>query len=108
MSSILGLLNIGVPEIIILAALGLLIFGRRLPEVGRSLGRSIVEFKKGLAGVDDDTAAADATSATARPMIGTAPTSTAAPDAEARALREELKAAKEKLAASEQQQAHPH
>lgn len=41
-------------HLIILLVLGLLFFGRRLPEVGRSLGRSIVEFKKGLKGVDDD------------------------------------------------------
>jgi sec-independent protein translocase protein TatA len=33
---------------------GLLIFGRRLPEVGRSLGKGITEFKKGLSGIDDD------------------------------------------------------
>jgi len=33
---------------------GLLIFGKRLPEVGRSLGKGIVEFKKGLKGVEDD------------------------------------------------------
>ncbi|MFN7021644.1 MAG: twin-arginine translocase TatA/TatE family subunit [Phycisphaerales bacterium] len=38
---------------IILLALGLLLFGRRLPEVGRSLGKGIVEFKKGLAGVEE-------------------------------------------------------
>ena len=31
-----------------LAILGVLIFGRRLPEVGKNLGRTIVEFKKGL------------------------------------------------------------
>jgi len=41
-------------EWIILLVLGLLIFGRRLPEVGRSLGRGIVEFKRGIAGVEDD------------------------------------------------------
>lgn len=41
-------------EWIILLALGLLLFGRRLPEVGRSLGKGIVEFKKGLAGVEDE------------------------------------------------------
>lgn len=41
-------------EWIILLALGLLLFGRRLPEVGRSLGKGIVEFKKGLAGVDEE------------------------------------------------------
>ena len=27
-----------------------LLFGKRLPEVGRSLGKGIIEFKKGLAG----------------------------------------------------------
>ncbi len=41
-------------EWIILLILGLLIFGRRLPEVGRSIGRSIVEFKKGIKGIEDD------------------------------------------------------
>jgi sec-independent protein translocase protein TatA len=41
-------------EWIILLILGLLIFGRRLPEVGRSLGKGIVEFKKGIKGVEDE------------------------------------------------------
>jgi sec-independent protein translocase protein TatA len=44
----------GGSEWIILLILGLLIFGRRLPEVGRSLGRGIVEFKKGVRGLEDD------------------------------------------------------
>src|SRR3979409_1911448 len=44
----------GGAEWIIIAAFGLLIFGKRLPEVGRSLGKGIVEFKKGLKGVEDD------------------------------------------------------
>ena len=46
--------TLGWTEIILLAVLGLLIFGRRLPEVGRSMGRGIVEFKKGLSGIEDD------------------------------------------------------
>jgi len=46
--------NVGWQQLIILAVLGLLIFGKRLPEVGRSLGKGIVEFKKGLAGIDDE------------------------------------------------------
>ncbi len=44
----------GGPEWIILLVLGLLIFGRRLPEVGRSLGKGIVEFKKGIKGIEDE------------------------------------------------------
>ena len=41
-------------EWIIIALFGLLLFGKRLPDVGKSLGRSIVEFKKGLKGVEDE------------------------------------------------------
>ena len=44
----------GHSEWLILLVLGLLIFGRRLPEVGRSLGRSIVEFKRGIKGIQDE------------------------------------------------------
>jgi sec-independent protein translocase protein TatA len=44
----------GTAEWIIIAAFGLLLFGKRLPEVGRGLGKSIVEFKKGLKGIEDD------------------------------------------------------
>jgi len=40
-------------EWLVIALFGLLIFGKRLPEVGKSLGKSIVEFKKGLKGVED-------------------------------------------------------
>jgi sec-independent protein translocase protein TatA len=44
----------GGAEWLIIAAIGLLLFGKRLPEVGRSLGKGIVEFKKGLKGVEDE------------------------------------------------------
>lgn len=46
--------NIGPLQWLIILALGLLIFGRKLPEVGRSLGLAIVEFKKGLKGIDSE------------------------------------------------------
>src|SRR3954462_5802090 len=52
-----ALAALGLPggaEWILILAFGLLIFGKRLPEVGRSLGKGIVEFKKGLKGVEDD------------------------------------------------------
>ncbi len=41
-------------ELLIVAFVGLLLFGKRLPEVGKSLGKGIVEFKKGLRGIEDD------------------------------------------------------
>lgn len=44
----------GGPEWIIIGIIGLLLFGKRLPEVGRSLGKSVIEFKKGLQGIEDD------------------------------------------------------
>ena len=46
-------------EWLVIAALGLLIFGKRLPEVGKSLGKGIVEFKKGLKGVQDEVTQVD-------------------------------------------------
>ena len=39
---------------VVLAAIAFLLFGNRLPSVMRSLGRSVVEFKKGVAGIEDD------------------------------------------------------
>jgi TatA/E family protein of Tat protein translocase len=38
----------------VLLVIGLLLFGKRLPEVGRSLGKGIVEFKRGLKGIEED------------------------------------------------------
>jgi sec-independent protein translocase protein TatA len=46
--------NIGPIELLILAAVAVLLFGKRLPEVGRSLGKGIVEFKKGLSGAAEE------------------------------------------------------
>ncbi|MBL7139444.1 MAG: twin-arginine translocase TatA/TatE family subunit [Planctomycetes bacterium] len=41
-------------ELAIIAIIALILFGRRLPEVGKSLGKGIVEFKKGLRDVQDE------------------------------------------------------
>jgi sec-independent protein translocase protein TatA len=39
-------------ELILLTGLGLLFFGKRLPDVGKSIGQTIVQFKKGLNDVE--------------------------------------------------------
>ena len=56
MDAVLGIFGgqLGVGEILVIAAVGLLLFGSRLPQVGRSLGRAIVQFKKGLHEVEDE------------------------------------------------------
>jgi sec-independent protein translocase protein TatA len=54
MTSCFALFNLNGIEILFLAGLGLLLFGRKLPDVGRYLGRSMIEFKKGMKGLEDD------------------------------------------------------
>src|SRR4051812_22377457 len=44
-------------EMMLLAGLGLLIFGKRLPEVGRNIGKGIVEFKRGLKEAENEISA---------------------------------------------------
>jgi len=46
-------------EMILLAGLGLLIFGKRLPEVGRNIGKGIVEFKRGLKEAEHEISTSD-------------------------------------------------
>ncbi|MBN2216483.1 MAG: twin-arginine translocase TatA/TatE family subunit [Pirellulales bacterium] len=41
-------------ELLIVLVVALLLFGNRLPSVMRSLGRGIVEFKKGVQGIEED------------------------------------------------------
>jgi sec-independent protein translocase protein TatA len=41
-------------EMVVILVLGVLLFGKRLPELGRTLGKGIVEFKKGLNGLEDN------------------------------------------------------
>jgi sec-independent protein translocase protein TatA len=46
--------QLGMMEMIVVMGVAVLLFGKRLPEVGRSLGKGIIEFKKGLRGIEDD------------------------------------------------------
>lgn len=46
--------GLGFQEIILLLLLGVLLFGRKLPDIGRSLGKTVVEFKKGIGGMEEE------------------------------------------------------
>lgn len=47
--------QIGWPQLLIVLVIILLVFGaKRLPEVGRSLGSGMREFKDGIKGVEDE------------------------------------------------------
>ena len=56
----LAIMGIGPMEMIIVGIVGVLLFGNRLPSVMRSLGRGVIEFKKGVQGIDDENADANA------------------------------------------------
>jgi Sec-independent protein translocase protein TatA len=44
----LGFLNMGLPELIMLGTIALLVFGGRLPETMRTMGRTYARFRRGL------------------------------------------------------------
>jgi sec-independent protein translocase protein TatA len=46
--------GLGPGEVIVLVAIGLLLFGNRLPEMARSLGKGMKAFKQGMNGLEDD------------------------------------------------------
>lgn len=41
-------------QLLIVAVIALLLFGDRLPQVMRSIGKSVVEFKKGVQGIEEE------------------------------------------------------
>jgi sec-independent protein translocase protein TatA len=48
-------MNFGLPELLVVLILALLLFGAgRLPEVAKSFGQAIREFKKSMAGDSDE------------------------------------------------------
>ena len=47
--------NLGFPEIMIILVVALLVFGpKKLPDLGKSLGNGIREFRKGTQGLKDE------------------------------------------------------
>lgn len=68
-------------EMLIVGIVALLLFGKRLPEVARSLGKGITEFKKGVHGIEDEVESAARTSnrPSSRPVAEDRPAETTAP-----------------------------
>jgi sec-independent protein translocase protein TatA len=46
--------NLGATEVIVLVVIGLLLFGKRLPDLARSVGKTFVSFKKEVTNLEDD------------------------------------------------------
>jgi sec-independent protein translocase protein TatA len=46
--------GLGFQEMILIGVLGVLLFGRKLPDIARSLGKSVTEFKKGVNGLEEE------------------------------------------------------
>ena len=61
--------GLGGQEILLLIVLGVLLFGRKLPEVGRALGKTMVEFKKGVKGIEEEVEASRDVAASPRSTI---------------------------------------
>jgi sec-independent protein translocase protein TatA len=57
----------GPMEMLIIGIIAVLLFGKRLPEVGRSLGKGLMEFKRGINGIEDEIDAASRPGTTSRP-----------------------------------------
>ncbi len=53
-NSLLAFLPMGISsqEMIVFGVIALLLFGKRLPEVAKSLGKGVTEFKRGLNGIE--------------------------------------------------------
>lgn len=46
--------GLGMAEIVVVCVIGLLLFGNRLPSLARSLGKSLMEFRKEFHGIEED------------------------------------------------------
>jgi sec-independent protein translocase protein TatA len=46
--------GLGPAEVLVMAAIGLLLFGNRLPDLARSLGKTMKELHKGMNGLEDE------------------------------------------------------
>lgn len=58
------MLGLGPTEMIVIGVLAVLLFGNRLPDIAKSAGKAITDFKKGMNGIEDDVHTATRASST--------------------------------------------
>ena len=63
-----NLFGLGLPEMLVIGVVGVLLFGKKLPDVGKSLAKTIRGFQQGMKGLEDGV-----------DDLGTSPTAHAAP-----------------------------
>ena len=66
-------------EMAFVGIVALLLFGKKLPDVARSLGKGIVEFKKGVRGIEDEVDQATYSRPASRPVPADEPDEVTAP-----------------------------
>lgn len=54
MTTLFAFMGLGPMEVMVVVIIGVLLFGKKLPDMGRYLGKSITEFKKGMKGLEDE------------------------------------------------------
>ena len=73
--AVLGFMNVGGQELLVILLIILVLFGaRKLPELARGMGQAIREFQKAKDEFSDELHKADKTDVAARPASSTVPT----------------------------------
>jgi sec-independent protein translocase protein TatA len=51
--TLFAIFGLGAMEVAVLGVIAVILFGRKLPEVAKSLGKSVTEFQKGMRGLEE-------------------------------------------------------